>query len=203
MSVREDDHVRRQLLPDGRYDEARGRRRSAYRGRYEIRGGHIDHWDDTGLTAEDPFVDANTLNHGGMVFRREKQGRSRLRPAARPAPAGPRRAVLQRRGAALSGAGEVPSPPAAAGAASCGRRTIMSAQAKRVAIVTGASRGIGAAIATRLAQDVFAVILITRAAPERRRPWPRGSSRRAAPPSPLPRCRRSRDLPAPLRARWR
>jgi len=71
MWVTADGHIRHELLPNGRYDEARGTRESAYRGRYEIRGNHIDYWDDTGFTADGTFVDANTLHHGGMVFYRE------------------------------------------------------------------------------------------------------------------------------------
>lgn len=70
MWVTDDDHIRQELLPNGRYDEARGSRRSAYRGRYEVRGSHIDYWDDTGFTADGEFVDRDTLHHGGMVFRR-------------------------------------------------------------------------------------------------------------------------------------
>ena len=72
MWVTGDGHIRQALLPDGRYDEARGNRKSAYQGRYEIRGTHIDYWDDTGFTADGTFVDANTLHHGGMVFYRER-----------------------------------------------------------------------------------------------------------------------------------
>lgn len=70
MWVTPDGHIRHELLPNGRYDEARGSRRSAYQGRYEIRGSHIDYWDDTGFTADGTFVDEDTLHHGGMVFRR-------------------------------------------------------------------------------------------------------------------------------------
>ncbi len=70
MWVTPDGHIRHELLPNGRYDEARGSRESAYRGRYEVRGNHIDYWDDTGFTADGEFVDENTLHHGGMVFRR-------------------------------------------------------------------------------------------------------------------------------------
>lgn len=70
MWVTEDGHIRQELLANGRYDEARGSRRSAYRGRYEVRGAHIDYWDDTGFTADGEFVDCDTLHHGGMVFRR-------------------------------------------------------------------------------------------------------------------------------------
>ena len=38
-------------------DEARGRRESAYRGRYTVTGTHIDYVDDTGFTADGTFVD--------------------------------------------------------------------------------------------------------------------------------------------------
>ena len=38
MWVTADGHIRHGLLPNGRYDEARGTRESAYRGRYEVRG---------------------------------------------------------------------------------------------------------------------------------------------------------------------
>jgi hypothetical protein len=72
MWVTPDGHIRHELLPNDRYDEARGTRESAYRGRYEVRGNHIDYWDDTGFTADGEFVDENTLHHGGMVFRRAR-----------------------------------------------------------------------------------------------------------------------------------
>jgi hypothetical protein len=66
-----DGRVRHELLANGRYDEARGNRQSAYRGRYEVTGSHIEYWDDTGFTADGDFVDANTLHHGGMILRRQ------------------------------------------------------------------------------------------------------------------------------------
>jgi hypothetical protein len=62
MWVTDGGHIRHELLPNGRYDEARGTRNSAYQGRY---------WDDTGFTADGTFVDAQTLHHGGMIFRRQ------------------------------------------------------------------------------------------------------------------------------------
>lgn len=68
--VTADGRVRHKLLPSGRYDEARGSRESAYQGRYEVTGSHVDYWDDTGFTADGDFVDADTLRHGGMVLRR-------------------------------------------------------------------------------------------------------------------------------------
>ncbi|WP_406869899.1 MULTISPECIES: Atu4866 domain-containing protein [Rhizobium] len=71
MWVTDDGGVRHELLPDNRYDEARGSRESAYRGRYEVTGTHIEYWDDTGFTADGDFVDDNTLHHGGMVLRRK------------------------------------------------------------------------------------------------------------------------------------
>ena len=70
MWTTDDGQVRHQLLPNGRYDEARGSRESAYRGRYEVSGSHIEYRDDTGFTADGDFVDANTLHHGGMILRR-------------------------------------------------------------------------------------------------------------------------------------
>ena len=71
MWVTRDGHIRHELLPKGRYDEARGTRRSAYQGRYELRGNEILYWDDTGFTAAGVFVDQNQLDHGGMTFFRE------------------------------------------------------------------------------------------------------------------------------------
>ena len=67
--VTEDGHVRHELLPNGRYVEARGNREGAYEGRYEIEGSHIEYWDDTGFTADGDFVDG-VLHHGGMILRR-------------------------------------------------------------------------------------------------------------------------------------
>ncbi|TWF55079.1 putative ligand-binding protein with streptavidin-like fold [Neorhizobium alkalisoli] len=71
MWVTGDGHIRQELLPNGRYDEARGKRQSAYQGCYVVTGNHIDYWDDTGFTADGKFVD-DVLYHGGMVFYREK-----------------------------------------------------------------------------------------------------------------------------------
>ena len=72
MWVTADGRIRHELLPNGRYDEARGTRESAYRGRYVVSGNHIDYWDDTGFTADGTFVDADTLHHGGMILRRRR-----------------------------------------------------------------------------------------------------------------------------------
>jgi hypothetical protein len=71
MWVTADGYVRHELLPNGRYDEARGDRESAYQGRYEVTGDHIEYWDDTGFTADGDFIDG-VLHHGGMIlYRRE------------------------------------------------------------------------------------------------------------------------------------
>ena len=67
--VTEDGHIRHELLPNGRYVEARGTRERAYLGRYEVTGDHIEYWDDTGFTADGDFVDC-VLYHAGMVLYR-------------------------------------------------------------------------------------------------------------------------------------
>lgn len=69
MWVTTDGRIRHELLPNGRYDEARGNRESAYRGRYEVQGNHIDYWDDTGFAADGEFIDG-VLHHGGMILYR-------------------------------------------------------------------------------------------------------------------------------------
>ena len=70
MWVTADGKIRQELLPNGRYDEARGTKKSAYQGRYQVKGTHIDYWDDTGFTAEGDFID-DVLHHIGMKFYRE------------------------------------------------------------------------------------------------------------------------------------
>jgi hypothetical protein len=69
MWITADGQIRHNLLQNGRYDEARGRRESAYRGRYTVSGDHIEYVDDTGFTADGDFVD-DVLYHAGMVLRR-------------------------------------------------------------------------------------------------------------------------------------
>ncbi|MBO0127880.1 Atu4866 domain-containing protein [Agrobacterium sp. OT33] len=71
MWVTGDGHIRQELLANGRYDEARGNRKSAYQGRYVVTGNHINYWDDTGFTADGEFID-DVLHHGGMIFYRER-----------------------------------------------------------------------------------------------------------------------------------
>lgn len=73
MWVTGDNHVRHELLADGRYVEARGTREGAYRGRYWLDGDHIEYLDDTGFTADGDFIDG-VLHHGGMILRRVDPG---------------------------------------------------------------------------------------------------------------------------------
>ena len=67
--VTADGYIRHELLPSGRYDEARGNRKSAYQGRYEVEGNYIRYWDDTGFTADGEFH-GDILYHAGMVLYR-------------------------------------------------------------------------------------------------------------------------------------
>ncbi|QWU18190.1 protein Atu4866 [Paenibacillus sophorae] len=71
MWVTADGHIRQELLPNGRYDEARGNRQSAYTGSYTLKGNRIDYVDDTGFTADGEFRDG-VLYHAGMIFYREE-----------------------------------------------------------------------------------------------------------------------------------
>lgn len=70
MWVTADHHIRQELLPEGRYDEARGERASAYTGRYWVKGNRIEYLDDTGFSADGEF-DGDVLHHGGYIFYRE------------------------------------------------------------------------------------------------------------------------------------
>ena len=69
--VTKDGYIRHELLPNGRYDEARGTRQRAYQGRYTLTGNHIDYVDDSGFTADGDFRDG-ILYHAGMVLYREE-----------------------------------------------------------------------------------------------------------------------------------
>lgn len=70
MWVTADGYIRHELLPGGRYEEARWHRKSAYRGNYTIRENHIDYKDDTGFITDGNFVDG-ILYHAGMVLYKE------------------------------------------------------------------------------------------------------------------------------------
>ncbi|MFD3687780.1 Atu4866 domain-containing protein [Nocardiopsis sp. NPDC058631] len=66
-----DGHIRQELRSDGRYDEARGARRSAYTGSYTVTGDHIDYVDDTGFTATGDIRDG-VLHHEHLVLYKEE-----------------------------------------------------------------------------------------------------------------------------------
>ncbi|RMC38005.1 Atu4866 domain-containing protein [Paracoccus alkanivorans] len=68
--VTEDGYIRHEILPNGRYVEARGTHERAYEGRYEVTGTHIEYWDDTGFTADGDFID-DVLHHAGMILYRQ------------------------------------------------------------------------------------------------------------------------------------
>jgi hypothetical protein len=72
MWVTKDGYIRHELLPNSRYDEARGNRKSAYQGSYAITGNHIDYVDDTGFTADGDFRNG-ILYHAGMILHREEK----------------------------------------------------------------------------------------------------------------------------------
>ncbi|MFJ3795066.1 Atu4866 domain-containing protein [Streptomyces sp. NPDC090088] len=72
MWVTADGHIRQELRADGRYDEARGSRRSAYTGSYTVTGRHIDYVDDSGFTATGDIRDG-VLHHEHLVLYREEQ----------------------------------------------------------------------------------------------------------------------------------
>jgi len=72
MWVTADGHIRHELLPGNRYDEARGSRKSAYQGSYKVTGNHIDYKDDTGFTADGEFRNG-ILYHAGMVLYKENK----------------------------------------------------------------------------------------------------------------------------------
>ena len=69
--VTADNHIRHELLPNGRYVEARGNRERAYEGRYKVTGNDIEYWDDTGFTADGTFVTPDVLHHAGMILHRK------------------------------------------------------------------------------------------------------------------------------------
>ncbi|MFJ5272802.1 Atu4866 domain-containing protein [Streptomyces sp. NPDC088358] len=78
MWVTTDGFIRQELLPNGRYDEARGDRKSAYTGGYTVDGSHIDYVDDTGFTATGDVRDG-VLHHEHLVLYREDERPARSR----------------------------------------------------------------------------------------------------------------------------
>ncbi|CAK7082533.1 Atu4866 domain-containing protein [Escherichia coli] len=70
--ITKDGFICHELLPNGRYDEARGTKPNAYQGDYDIRENRIYYQDDTGFTADGTFVSNDELHHAGMVLFRRK-----------------------------------------------------------------------------------------------------------------------------------
>jgi hypothetical protein len=68
--VTPDNRIRHQLLPDGRYVEARGSEADAFGGRYAIRFNRIEYNDDRGFTA-DGYFDGDVLYRGAIVLVRQ------------------------------------------------------------------------------------------------------------------------------------
>lgn len=69
--VTADGRIRQELLPDGRYEEARDGRERAYTGRYTVTGSHLEYVDDTGFTATGDVRDG-VLHHEHLVLYRER-----------------------------------------------------------------------------------------------------------------------------------
>ncbi|MER5374781.1 Atu4866 domain-containing protein [Streptomyces sp. NPDC002553] len=65
-----------ELLPNGRYDEARGNRQSACTGCYTVTGNHIDYVDDLGFIATGDIRDGVPF-HEHRVHYREGDERAR------------------------------------------------------------------------------------------------------------------------------
>jgi len=75
MWVTKDGYIRHELLPNGRYDEARGNRKSAYQGSFTITSNYIEYIDDTGFSADGNFRDG-ILYHAGMILYKEETDNS-------------------------------------------------------------------------------------------------------------------------------
>ena len=71
--VTADGHIWQELLPEGRYVEARGERRCAYTGRYTVADSHLGHVDDTGFTATGDDIRDGVLCHEHLVLYREQK----------------------------------------------------------------------------------------------------------------------------------
>ena len=68
--VTKDGYIRHEFLPNGRYNEARGNKKSAYTSYYNILGKHVEYLDDSGFTADGDFKDG-VFYHAGMVLYKE------------------------------------------------------------------------------------------------------------------------------------
>lgn len=86
MWVTADGDIGQELLPDGRYGETRGIRRSAYTGRYTVTGSHLFYVDDTGFTATGDIRDGVLFHEHldlyktRLLLRRLRLLRQQVRP---------------------------------------------------------------------------------------------------------------------------
>ncbi|CCF20134.1 conserved exported protein of unknown function [Pseudorhizobium banfieldiae] len=67
--VSQDDYIRYELLPNGRYFESHGFRERVYHGEYRVTGDHIDYKDDSGFIADGEFRN-DVLYHAGVRLMR-------------------------------------------------------------------------------------------------------------------------------------
>jgi hypothetical protein len=65
--VTPDGYIRQHLYEDGRYQEDRGPRQGASRGRYSITHNRIEYFDETGFADNGEFHDG-VLYHAGMTL---------------------------------------------------------------------------------------------------------------------------------------
>ncbi|MFF8786320.1 Atu4866 domain-containing protein [Streptomyces sp. NPDC015125] len=70
-----DGDIHQELRADGRYDEARGKRPSAYTGRYTVTGNRLQYVDDSGFTATGEVRDG-VLYHEHLVLHRKEEHQS-------------------------------------------------------------------------------------------------------------------------------
>jgi hypothetical protein len=76
--VTEDGYIRQNLLPDGRYEEARGPRLGASTGRYSVENDRIEYVEDaSGFTANGRFEGGVLYHAGMMLYRRDSDIASR------------------------------------------------------------------------------------------------------------------------------
>ncbi|MFE5091924.1 Atu4866 domain-containing protein [Streptomyces sp. NPDC056638] len=64
-----DGFIRQELLSNGRYDEARGSRPSAYTGSCTVTGNHLNYVDATGFTATGDVRDSVLFHEHRVLYR--------------------------------------------------------------------------------------------------------------------------------------
>lgn len=69
----EDGYIRQDLLPNGRYEEARGPRLGASSGRYSVTDDGIEYVEDGGGFTDSGRFEDGVLHHAGMVLYRQAE----------------------------------------------------------------------------------------------------------------------------------